>query len=80
MFEKVVRLVEKDGAKPMRGYWDTLENLCKYWFENGDYKKVVAYADKRANPTATLNGRPYPSVVAAQWRIRALKALEGSTK
>lgn len=80
MFERVVRLVEKDGAKPMRGYWDALENLCKYWFENGDYKKVVAFADKRANPAATLDGRPYPSGAAAQWRERALKAIEGSTK
>jgi tetratricopeptide (TPR) repeat protein len=80
MFEKVVRLVEKDGAKPARGYWDALENLCKYWFEKGDYKKVVAFADKRANPDATVNGRPYPSRAAAQWKERALKALEGSTK
>jgi tetratricopeptide (TPR) repeat protein len=76
MFEKVVRLVEKDGQKPARGYWDALENLCKYWFESGDYKKVVIYADKRASPDATVNGRPYPSRVAAQWKERAVKALE----
>jgi len=80
MFEKVVRLVEKDGAKPKRGYWDALENLCKYWFEHGDYAKVVQYADKRADPSASLDGRPYPSRVAANWRSRAVKAMEDAKK
>ena len=72
MFEKVVRLVEEDGQDAVRGYWDTLENLCKYWFERGEYEKVIAWADKRADPSASLNGKPYPSAAAAMWRSRAL--------
>ena len=75
MFEKVLRLVEKDGQPPIRGYWDTLENLCKYWFEHGDYKKVIAYADQRASPKAVLNGRSYPSLPAMRWKKQALAAL-----
>ena len=71
MFEKVLRLVESDGQPPVRGYWDALENLCRYWFEEGEYAKVIACAEKRASPKATLNGRQYPSMVAAGWKARA---------
>jgi tetratricopeptide (TPR) repeat protein len=75
MFEKVLRLVERDGQPPVRGYWDALENLCKYWFEKGEFRKTIEYADKRKSPKATLNGRPYPSFVAMQWRARAEREL-----
>lgn len=71
MFEKVLRLVETDGQPPVRGYWDTLENLCKYWFEEGEYAKTIECAKKRASPKANLGGRPYPSLVAMQWKARA---------
>lgn len=71
MFEKVLRLVETDGQEPARGYWDALENLCRYWFEEGEYAKTIACADKRASPKAVLGGQPYPSRVAATWKARA---------
>jgi tetratricopeptide (TPR) repeat protein len=71
MFEKVRRLVEKDRQPPIRGYWDTLENLCKYWFEKGEFQKVLECAEKRADPTAAVNGRPYPSLRAVQWKLQA---------
>jgi tetratricopeptide (TPR) repeat protein len=80
MFEHVVALVEKDGQPPARGYWDTLENLCKYWFEKGEYEKVVACADKRASPKATMNGQPYPSMKAALYRAQALAKLDKPRK
>src|SRR5205085_8390745 len=32
LFERVLDLVRR-GHEPTRGYWDALENLCKYWFE-----------------------------------------------
>ena len=76
LFEKVLRLVEKERQEPVRGYWDALENLCKYWFEKGSYAKVIECADKRADPAASLEGRPYPSLKAAQWRLAALRELE----
>lgn len=78
MFEKVLRLVERDGQPPVRGYWDALENLCKYWFEAGEYAKTIECATKRKSPKATLGGRPYPSLVAAQWKARAEKELAKS--
>jgi tetratricopeptide (TPR) repeat protein len=71
MFEKVLRLVETDGQPPVRGYWDALENLCKYWFEEGEYEKTIECAKKRASAKATLNGRPYPSFQAGVWKARA---------
>lgn len=74
-FDKVVALVEEDGQEPVRGYWDTLENLCKYWSERGEWAKVVAYAKKRADPKAEVGGRPYPSRVAAQYGAVAAKKL-----
>jgi tetratricopeptide (TPR) repeat protein len=76
MFEHVLELVDKDRQPAQRGYWDALENLCKYWYEEGDYEKVVAYADRRASPKATMNGKPYPSLVAAMWKAKALAKLE----
>ena len=76
LFEKVLCLVEKDGQEPMRGYWDALENLRKYSFEKGDFAKTVVLADKRASPNAVVDGRPYPSMKAAQFRAAALKELE----
>jgi tetratricopeptide (TPR) repeat protein len=80
MFEKVLRLVETDGQPPVRGYWDTLENLCKYWFEEGDYAKTIECATKRASPAAALDGRPYPSVQAARWKARAEEELAKQKK
>jgi len=80
MFEKVLRLVEVDGQPPVRGYWDTLENRCKYWFEEGEYAKTIECATKRASPKATLNGRPYPSMQAMGWKARAEAELAKSGK
>ncbi len=71
MFEKVLRLVEENGQDPIRGYWDALENLCKYYYEIGQYDRVVEMANKRANPDAMVNGRAYPSMKAAQWKRQA---------
>jgi tetratricopeptide (TPR) repeat protein len=80
MLEKVLRLVESDGQAPVRGYWDALENLCKYWFEEGEYEKTIECAKKRASPKAVLNGHPYPSMPAAAWRARAEAELAKSGK
>ena len=75
MFEHVLERVHDVGDPPQRGYWDTLENLCMYWFELGQYERVVEYAKLRANPDVVVNGRPYPSLKAAQWGARARKKL-----
>lgn len=74
-FQKVLQAVEDDERAPERGYWDALENLCKYWFERGDHRKVIAYAKKRADPRATLGGKPYPSARAAAYRSQSERAL-----
>ncbi len=51
IFEKVLSLVQDDGQQPMRGYWDTLENLCKYYWEvERDPEKVIRYAELRSRP------------------------------
>lgn len=71
MFEKVIRLVDEEGQEPVRGYWDALENMCKYWFERGEWAKCVETAKKRLVPEAKLDGRPYPSLVAAGWKVKA---------
>jgi tetratricopeptide (TPR) repeat protein len=76
LLDKVVELVRKQGKEPKRGYWDALENLCKYWFEKGEWQKVVEYGDLRADPDASMNGRPYPSMKAADYRARAIKEME----
>ncbi len=76
MFNHVLALVEVDGQAPKRGYWDALENLCKYHFEIGEYEKVVGYAKKRANPEANVNGRLYPSMRAAQFAMSAQAELD----
>lgn len=75
-FDRVVELVEVEGQEPVRGYWDTLENLCKVWFEKGEFAKVVEVAKKRADPKASLNGAPYPSLRAAQYGAAAAKKLK----
>ncbi|MCE9638146.1 MAG: hypothetical protein K8T90_20785 [Planctomycetes bacterium] len=80
MFDRVLALVDDDGQEPGRGYWDTLENLCKYWFEKGDWAKVVAFAKKRADPTAKAYGNPYPSLRAAQYGNAAQKKLDDAKK
>jgi tetratricopeptide (TPR) repeat protein len=80
MFEKVVALVEEEGQEPQRGYWDALENLCKYWFEQGAWEKVVAFAKKRADPKAAVGGRPYPSLRAAAYGGQAQKKLDEAKK
>jgi tetratricopeptide (TPR) repeat protein len=79
-FDRVVALVEEEGQEPVRGYWDTLENLCKYWFDRGEYAKVVAIAKKRADPKASVNGAPYPSLRAAQYAAAAAQKLRDSPR
>ena len=76
MFLKVRRLVEEEGVDKRRGYWDTLENLSKYWFEAGDYAKCLECAQKRMDTTAKVDGRPYPSMKAAGYRGVAEKKLK----
>lgn len=62
MFERVVELVEVVGQEPMRGYWDALENLCQYWFQEGEYERVLDLAERR------MEQMDYPSrVVGALW-------------
>jgi len=75
MFIEVLALVEEQGQEPIRGYWDALENLCKYYFETGRYEKVLECADKRADGRANVNGRAYPSLRAAQWANQARRKL-----
>ncbi len=65
LFERVLEIVEEDGAPPGRGYWDTLENLCRYWFAHEEWARVIEFADKRVQQTA------YPSRVAPALRERA---------
>lgn len=56
--EKAVSLVQDDGYAPERGYWDALENLCKYyWDVEHDPKKVLEYAEMRYEPVNGVN--PY---------------------
>ncbi len=75
MFLKVVALVEDEGQEPVRGYWDALENLCKYYFEIGQYKRVLECAEKRADGRANVGGRAYPSIRAAQYANQARRKL-----
>ena len=75
MFEKVRRLVEEEGQEPIRGYWDTLENLCKYYFETGQFEKVLACAELRADDDAVVDGQPYPSMRAAAYANQARSKL-----
>ncbi len=75
MFLRVREDVETHGRAVCRGYWDALENLCKYWYEAGEYEKVLECAKLRANPSAEVDGRPYPSRVAEQYGAQALKKL-----
>ncbi len=71
MFLKVRRLVEEEGQEPIRGYWDALENLCKYYYESGQFEKVLACAALRADDRAEVDGRPYPSQRAAAYANQA---------
>jgi len=75
MFLEVLALVEERGQEPVRGYWDALENLCKYYFETGEYEKVLVCAEKRADGRANVNGRAYPSLRAAQFANQARRKL-----
>jgi tetratricopeptide (TPR) repeat protein len=55
---KTVAMVEDDGFAPERGYWDALENLCKYYWEvDRQPEKVIRYADMRYK--TTLGVAPY---------------------
>ena len=78
MYLKVVELVEEDGQDPIRGYWDTLENLCKHYFRTGEYDKVLECAKKRSSPDAIVNGRPYPSMRSRQWAVQAQRRLDSA--
>ncbi len=45
---RTVELVQDVGQEPEMGYWDALENLCKYYWEvEKDPEKVVQYSDMR---------------------------------
>jgi tetratricopeptide (TPR) repeat protein len=58
MLLKVISLVEEDGLPPERGYWDALENLCKYYWEvERNPELVIKYADMRYRTTAGIE--PY---------------------
>jgi len=76
MFEHVVSLVVDEGYAPQRGYWDALENLCKYFWEvEHDAKKVVRYAKMRYEPIN--GGDPYNmSQKAKMWGMMAKRELE----
>jgi tetratricopeptide (TPR) repeat protein len=74
MLEKVVSIVHDDGLLPERGYWDALENLCKYYWEvDRKPELVIKYADMRYKPT--MGVEPYSmSPKAAHYRKLAEKA------
>ena len=71
LFLAARRLVEEDGQQPIRGYWDALEHLCRYYYEIGRDRDVILCAELRANPEAQLNGRPYASASAEAFRKKA---------
>ena len=55
---KVVSLVQEYGQLPSTGYWDALENLCKYYWEvERNPALVVKYATMRYE--TTLGVEPY---------------------
>ena len=57
-FVKTVALVAEGDQKPIRGYWDALENLCKhYWEVDRKPEKVVEYA--RLRYLVTKGVKPY---------------------
>ncbi|MEN8150370.1 MAG: tetratricopeptide repeat protein [Planctomycetota bacterium] len=74
-FEKTVALVAEGDQKPIRGYWDALENLCKhYWEVDRQPEKVVEYA--RLRYLVTKGVKPYNmSKVAERFAEKARKAL-----
>jgi tetratricopeptide (TPR) repeat protein len=77
MFQKVVSLVQDYGQAPDIGYWDALENLCKYYWEvERDPEKVIRYAEMRYK---TTNGvAPYnDSRVARDYAAKAKAELGG---
>ncbi len=77
MLEKVVAIVQDDGMVPERGYWDALENLCKYYWEvDRQPELVIKYAEMRTK--TTLGVAPYSaSRPAAHYKRLAEKALGG---
>ncbi len=77
MLEKVLSIVDEDGMAPERGYWDALENLCKYYWEvDRKPKLVIKYADMRYK--TTLGVEPYnTSRNAMHYKSLAEKALGG---
>ncbi len=78
LFLAARRLVEEDDATPTRGYWDSLEHLCRYYFEIGRYRDVVVCADLRVGPDVTPNGPPSQSAVAESYRKKAEAKLGGA--
>jgi len=65
ILEKVYDLVHEEEQKPERGYWDTLENLCKYYYEvEKDLEKVIRYGTMRYETTDGV--APYNSSPKAQ--------------
>jgi tetratricopeptide (TPR) repeat protein len=57
-FLKTISLVIEGDQKPIRGYWDALENLCKhYWEVDRQPGKVIEYARLRYQVTKGV--KPY---------------------
>ena len=75
LLKKVFSLVDDDGQLPSTGYWDALENLCKYYWEVDRMPElVVKYAKMRYEETDGV--RPYNmSGTAAHYGKLAEKAL-----
>jgi tetratricopeptide (TPR) repeat protein len=75
-FLKTVALVREGDQKPIRGYWDALENLCKhYWEVDRQPEKVIEYA--RLRYLVTKGVKPYNmSKVAKGWADKARRALK----
>jgi len=75
-FLKTVALVLKGDQRPIRGYWDSLENLCKhYWEVDRRPEKVIEYARLRYRVTKGV--KPYNmSKVSERWAAKARKALK----
>ncbi|MCU0727462.1 MAG: hypothetical protein MUE73_17020 [Planctomycetes bacterium] len=74
LLERTIALVEDGDQMPEMGYWDALENLCKYYWEvDRQPEKVIRYAEMRYEPTKGVE--PYnSSPKAAHYAELAKKA------
>jgi tetratricopeptide (TPR) repeat protein len=75
LLERTIALVQDGDQMPETGYWDALENLCKYYWEvDRQPEQVIRYAEMRYESTKGVE--PYNrSPQAAHYAELAKKAL-----